>query len=127
MPSLQVIVSRKELKVLIAKEFTFDAAHKLLKYNGPCANLHGHTYKLQVTLSGPVLKNGMVFDFVDLKKIVTEKVISKLDHKFINKIIKQSTAENIVIWIWKQLKKDLPLYEIMLWETPTSFVAYKGE
>jgi len=127
MPSLQVIVSRKELKVLIAKEFTFDAAHKLLKYNGPCANLHGHTYKLQVTLSGPVLKNGMVFDFVALKKIVTEKVISKLDHKFINKIIKQSTAENIVIWIWKQLKKDLPLYEIMLWETPTSFVAYKGE
>src|SRR3989344_8331444 len=127
MPSLQVIVSRKELKVLIAKEFTFDAAHKLLKYNGPCANLHGHTYKLQVTLSGPVLKNGMVFDFVDLKKIVTEKVISKLDHKFINKIIKQSTAENIVIWIWKQLKKDLPLYEIMLWETPTSFVNYKGE
>ena len=127
MPSLQVIVSRKELKVLIAKEFTFDAAHKLLKYNGPCANLHGHTYKLQVTLSGPVLKNGMVFDFVALKKIVTEKVISKLDHKFINKIIKQSTAENIVIWIWKQLKKDLPLYEIMLWETPTSFVNYKGE
>lgn len=113
--------------MLIAKEFTFDAAHKLLKYNGPCANLHGHTYKLQVILSGPVLENGMVFDFVDLKKIVTEKVISKLDHKFINKVIKQSTAENIVIWIWKQLKKDLPLYEIMLWETPTSFVVYKGE
>lgn len=113
--------------MLIAKEFTFDAAHKLLKYNGPCANLHGHTYKLQVVLSGPVLKNGMVFDFVDLKRIVAEKVISKLDHKFINKIIKQSTAENIVIWVWKQLKSDLPLYEIMLWETPTSFVVYKDE
>ena len=112
--------------MLVAKEFTFDAAHKLLNYKGLCANLHGHTYKLQIVLSGPVQKNGMVIDFVDLKKIVTEKVISKLDHKFINKIIKQSTAENISIWIWNQLEKNLPLYEIRLWETPTSFVAYKG-
>jgi 6-pyruvoyltetrahydropterin/6-carboxytetrahydropterin synthase len=115
-----------EVKMLIAKEFTFDAAHRLLNYDGPCANLHGHTYKLQIVLSGPVQKNGMVIDFVDLKKIVTEKVISKLDHKFINKIIKQSTAENIAVWIWKQLEKNLPLYEIGLWETPTSFVIYRG-
>jgi len=115
-----------EVKMLIAKEFTFDAAHKLLNYDGPCANLHGHTYKLQIVISGPVQKNGMVIDFIDLKKIVTEKVISKLDHKFINKIIKQSTAENIAVWIWKQLEKNLPLYEIRLWETPTSFVIYRG-
>lgn len=112
--------------MLIAKEFTFDAAHRLLNYDGPCANLHGHTYKLQIVLSDPVQKNGMVIDFVDLKKIVTERVISKLDHKFINKIIKQSTAENIAIWIWKQVEKNLHLYEIRLWETPTSFVAYRG-
>mgnify|MGYP001591661733 CR=1 FL=1 len=112
--------------MLIAKEFTFDAAHRLLNYNGPCANLHGHTYKLQIVLSGSVQKNGMVIDFVDFKRIVTEKVISKLDHKFINKIIKQSTAENIVIWIWEQLEQQLPLYEIRLWETLTSFVIYKG-
>jgi len=115
-----------EVKMLIAKEFTFDAAHRLLNYDGPCANLHGHTYKLQIVLSGRVQKNGMVIDFVDLKKIVTEKVISKLDHKFINKIIKQSTAENISIWIWNQLEKYLPLYEIRLWETPTSFAVYRG-
>lgn len=123
---LQVTVFPKEVKVLIAKEFTFDAAHKLLDYDGPCANLHGHTYRLQVILSGPVQKNGMVIDFVDLKKNVTERVLSKLDHKFINKIIKQSTAENIAIWIWKRLEKYLPLYEIKLWETPTSFVRYRG-
>ncbi len=112
--------------MLIVKEFTFDAAHRLLNYDGPCSNLHGHTYKLQIVLSGPVQKNGMVIDFVDLKRIVTEKVISKLDHKFINKIISQSTAENISIWIWKQLEKKLPLYEIKLWETATSFVVYRG-
>lgn len=126
MQDLQVMVFWEGVKMLIAKEFTFDAAHRLLNYDGPCANLHGHTYKLQIVLFGPVQKNGMVIDFVDLKKIVTEKVISKLDHKFINKIIKQSTAENIAIWIWKQLEKNLPLYEIRLWETPTNFVAYRG-
>lgn len=128
MLNLQVkLVLRKALIMLIAKEFTFDAAHKLLNYDGLCANLHGHTYKLQVVLSGSNLKNGLVFDFVVLKKIVSEKVISKLDHKFINEIIKQSTAENISIWIWNQLEKSLPLYEIRLWETPTSFVMYRGD
>lgn len=112
--------------MLVVKEFAFDAAHKLLNYNGPCANLHGHTYKLQVVLSGSVQKNGMVIDFVDLKRIVMEKVLSKLDHAFINKIIRQPTAENIAIWIWNQLKKSLPLlYEIRLWETPTNFVIHK--
>lgn len=123
---LQVMVILNERKMLIAKEFTFDAAHRLLNYNGQCANLHGHTYKLQIVLSGPVQKNGMVIDFVDLKRVITEKVISKLDHKFINKIIKQSTAENIAIWIWEQLEQQLPLYEVRLWETPTSFVIYNG-
>ncbi len=113
--------------MLIGKEFTFEAAHKLLNYNGPCANLHGHTYKLQVVLSGSVQKDGMIIDFVDLKRIVKEKVLSKLDHAFINKIIRQPTAENIATWIWNQLKKSLPLlYEIRLWETQTSFVIYKA-
>lgn len=112
--------------MIIAKEFIFDAAHKLINYNGPCSNLHGHTYKLQVVLSSSIRKNGMVIDFVDLKRTVKDKIISKLDHKFINKIIKQSTAENIAIWIWNQLEKSLPLYEIRLWETPTSFVVYSG-
>ena len=112
--------------MIIVKEFTFDSAHKLLNYDGQCANLHGHTYKLHVSLYGSILKNGLLFDFVDLKKIVTEKVISKLDHQFINKIIKQPSAENISVWIWNQLEKKLPLYEIKLWETPTSFVVYQG-
>ncbi|PJC54320.1 MAG: 6-carboxytetrahydropterin synthase QueD [Candidatus Levybacteria bacterium CG_4_9_14_0_2_um_filter_35_21] len=110
--------------MLITKEFRFDAAHQLLNYNGPCANLHGHTYKLQVSVAGIVQKSGMVMDFGDLKNIVNEKVISKLDHTFINKIIIQSTAENITLWIWNQLEEFLPLQKITLWETPTSFVEY---
>lgn len=112
--------------MLVTKEFSFDAAHKLIQYKGPCSKLHGHTYKLQVTISGKVKLNGIVIDFVDLKKAVDKKVISRLDHNFINNIVKKSTAENVAIWIWNQLKNSLPLFEIKLWETPTSWVTYRG-
>ena len=112
--------------MLLTKEFAFDAAHKLLNYKGPCGRLHGHTYRLRVTISGAVQKNGMVMDFADLKKIVTERVLAKLDHTYLNRVIKQPTAENIVSWIWHQVEKYLPLYEIKLWETPNSFVTYRG-
>ena len=112
--------------MLIAKEFTFDAAHKLNDYDGLCANLHGHTYKLQVVVKGKVKKSGMVIDFADLKAVVSRKVLLKLDHSYLNETIQQPTAENIAIWIWKQLKKEIPLSEIKLWETPSSFVSYFG-
>lgn len=111
----------------IAKEFTFDAAHKLNDYDGLCANLHGHTYRLQVVVKGRVKKSGMVIDFGDLKKIVSKNVLLKLDHKYLNETIKQPTAENISIWIWNQLKKEIPLCEVKLWETPTSYVSYTGD
>lgn len=113
--------------MLVCKEFTFEAAHKLLNYKGKCANLHGHTYKLQITVSGPVKKDGMVMDFTELNKIVETAVLKKLDHSYLNEIIKQPTAENISIWIWDQLKKPLRMYQITLWETPTSYVVFNGD
>lgn len=112
--------------MLITKEFTFDAAHKLLKYNGPCGRLHGHTYRLQITISGTVQKNGMVMDFLDLKRTVKEKVLARLDHAYLNEVVDQPTAENLAVWIWDQLGKDLPLYEIKVWETPTGSATYRG-
>jgi 6-pyruvoyltetrahydropterin/6-carboxytetrahydropterin synthase len=114
--------------MLVTKEFLFDAAHYLTKYHGKCEKMHGHTYKLHVTVEGEVQDDGMVIDFVELKKIVKERVISKLDHALINDIIDNPSAELIAIWIWDQLK-ELPqgeLKEIKLWETPTSFVTYNG-
>lgn len=109
------------------KTFTFDAAHKLNDYNGLCANLHGHTYKLHVTVTGKVLASGMIIDFAIIKKIVKKQVIDKLDHTYLNDTIKQPTAENITLWIWDQLHKKLPqISEIKLWETPTSYITYKG-
>lgn len=115
--------------MLITKEFTFSAAHKLPKYNGNCKNLHGHTYKLQVTLEGtPDSESGMIIDFHDLSSTVKEKVMKQLDHSYLNDTIENPTAENIVIYIWKILKPEFNnLHELKLWETETSFVTYRGD
>ncbi|MCD6239280.1 MAG: 6-carboxytetrahydropterin synthase QueD [Thermotogae bacterium] len=117
---------------LVSKEFTFDAAHKLIHYHGKCERLHGHTYKLRVTIKGEKDEEGMVIDFALLKKIVQKKVISVLDHSYLNDIINQPSAENVAEWIWNQIEYllDTPtyyLYEITLWETPTSFVTYRKD
>ncbi len=118
--------------MLISKEFKFDSAHQLVEYNGKCENLHGHTYKLRVTLMGEVdKKSGMIIDFTILKKIVKERIIERLDHTFLNNIIEQPTAENIAIWIWNELSQVLntdnyKLYEIVLWETEDSFVTLRA-
>jgi len=114
--------------MLITKKFTFDSAHKLLNYEGKCKHLHGHTYTLNVTVKGEVEKNsGMIIDFGDIKKIVKKNALDTLDHNYLNDIIEQPTAENIAVWIWNHLNKDLNLFKIELWETPDSFVTYYGE
>jgi 6-pyruvoyltetrahydropterin/6-carboxytetrahydropterin synthase len=94
---------------------------------GDCGNLHGHTYELYVSISGELNKKGFIMDFKDLKKIVKELIISKIDHKYLNDIINQPTAENVVIWIWQQLKDKLNLHEVKLYETQDSYVTYNGK
>jgi 6-pyruvoyltetrahydropterin/6-carboxytetrahydropterin synthase len=112
----------------ITKEFSFDSAHKLDWHSGKCKNLHGHTYKLMVTVEGELNDNGIVVDFDDIKKAVKSEVLGKLDHAFLNDIISNPTVENIVIWIWDKLKPRLPsLLELKLHETPTSSATYCGE
>lgn len=111
----------------VTKIFTFDSAHNLIKYNGKCENLHGHTYKLEVTVEGVLDSEGMIIDFAILKDIVNKEVISKLDHKYLNDIFKfNTTCENIIKWMWEKLDQKLKsetyhLDMIKLWETPTSF------
>lgn len=90
--------------ITVTKEFTFDAAHHLTDYYGKCEHTHGHTYKLHVTLSGPVQKNGMVVDFVILKRVVKKHVLDYLDHKDLNDLLPNPTAENIANWIWQKLE-----------------------
>jgi 6-pyruvoyltetrahydropterin/6-carboxytetrahydropterin synthase len=113
--------------MIVTKEFSFDSAHKLDWEPGKCRNLHGHTYKLQVSVKGQLNSLGIIINFKDLKDVIEKRIIEKLDHKYLNDIINNPTAENIAIWIWNELKDHLNLCEIKLWETPTCFVVYNGE
>lgn len=122
------LMKNKKNNMLITKKFSFDSAHKLIDYKGKCQFLHGHTYLLYVTLKGCInRKTSMVFDFNAVKMVVEKKVLSVLDHSYINDIIKQPTAENMAVWIWERLEKYLPVYKIELWETPDSYVTYYGK
>lgn len=129
-PNLHV----KGLKGMIevTREFVFDSAHHLHNYRGMCANLHGHTYRLQVTVGGEPDADGMIVDFGTLKEIVNSVVIDKLDHKYLNDILPfNPTAENMVKWIFNQLKSSFYssrtyLASVKLWETPNSFAEYRG-
>lgn len=91
-----------EQYIRVTKQFDFEMAHALLGYDGPCKNIHGHTYQLRVTLLGKAIqqannpKDGMMLDFGVLKKVVCEKVISKFDHALVlNKNTPQNTLGNI--------------------------------
>ena len=139
-------------KIRITKKFRFEAAHALYGYDGKCKNIHGHNYNLFVTVIGvPVsdssnVKNGMVMDFGDLKKIVNSEIIEKFDHSVIfnkksphkeladnlvndgNKVVMadyQPTIEQMVIdfanKISSKLPNDVKLHSLKLEETETSY------
>ncbi|HEU5182659.1 MAG TPA: 6-carboxytetrahydropterin synthase QueD [Candidatus Polarisedimenticolia bacterium] len=115
--------------MILSKRFRFEAAHRLPRYEGPCFDLHGHSYELHVTLEMPVdPESGMTLDFFHLEDVVRERVLSRLDHKNINDTLDNPTAENIAIWIWNELKPVFPaMIEIKLHETQDSSVTYRGE
>jgi len=119
------------MQMFVSKDFKFDAAHNIVNYLGSCEKLHGHTYRLRVTLSGTPGEDGMILDFGILKRIVHEKVLDLLDHSYLNEILPQSTTENLAQWIWKRLEKYLKgdaysLHEVTVWETETSFVSLRA-
>ncbi len=118
--------------MLLSKDFVFDAAHNLVNYHGKCEKLHGHTYRLRIVLEGVPDDEGMIMDFVEVSQIVKENVISKLDHAYLNDLITQPSAENIAIWIWQRIEKNLrrencSLSEVHVWETATSRVILRAE
>lgn len=122
-------------KIRVTKEFTFETGHALYGYDGKCRNVHGHSYKLSVTVIGsPIqdkehVKLGMVIDFGDLKKIVKEEVVDPFDHATVfnadsphtelaaelesrgHKVILadyQPTSENMVLDFSRKIRKRLP-------------------
>ncbi len=141
-------------KIRLTKEFNFEMAHSLLNYDGLCQHIHGHSYKLAVTVIAAPLqdmqspKNGMVMDFGALKKIVNDLIVKPLDHAFmINKatpeawiqsnnqlfqrmylVDYQPTCENMVIDFAQRIQAALPLgislFSVKLHETATSFAEW---
>ena len=114
----------------IRKSFTFEAAHVLPNHPGKCARLHGHSYRLDVALEGPLQEAGpaagMVEDFEVVSRIVEAAVITELDHRSLNDLMDNPTAERIAGWIWHRLAPHLPaLIELTLWETSKACVVLK--
>lgn len=109
----------------IRKQFTFEAAHVLPWHPGKCARLHGHSYRLEVTLQGPLQSEGpsrgMVEDFDAISRVVEREIIAELDHCSLNDLMENPTAEVIARWIWSRLAGHFPhLDEVRLWETATN-------
>ena len=141
--------------IKITKQFSFEMAHALRNYDGLCRNIHGHSYKMDITLAGQPLhdesspKNGMVMDFGDLKRLVNEEIISLLDHALVlnaktdAKLVEalkqnyeqivivdfQPTTENLLNFIADKLKAKLServkLTRIRLRETDTSYADWE--
>lgn len=139
-------IDRNQLKyhskrVLISKEFTFDAAHHLHCYEGKCKNLHGHTYKVILGVSGFVDECGLMIDFGDIKEIWKNEIEIFLDHRYLNETLPpmNTTAENMVVWIYEKLADILKNAEnqdkyigvrvefVRLYETPTSYAEARRE
>ena len=118
---------------IVTKIFHFESAHHLPGHRGKCAHLHGHSYRLEVTICGLIKDmsgesgHGMVMDFGDLSGIVKNSVIERLDHRDLNEVTGiHTTAENLAHWIWSELtnhglSQEL-LYRIRLWETESGYV-----
>ena len=132
----------------LTRRETFAAAHRLFKDGlndeenfelfGKCSNTnwHGHNYTLEVVVAGNVNpETGFVLDLKQLKEIILENVISKVDHKNLNldtDFMKglNPTSENIIVAIWNQLKDKIPagkLYAVKLYETENNYFEYRGE
>jgi 6-pyruvoyltetrahydropterin/6-carboxytetrahydropterin synthase len=144
-------------RIRITKEFKFEMAHALWGYDGPCKNIHGHSYYLYVTITGEPLndpsspKNGMVIDYTILKKLVKENITGPLDHALllnantphkelenfknmfdnITLVPYQPTCENLLSdfagRIQKLLPKNVKLFSLRLSETDTSFAEWYAD
>ena len=113
----------------VRRRFRFEAAHRLPHHEGKCRELHGHSYELVVNVDRPVdPASGMAIDFSDLKRVVRTEVVDRLDHRCVNDLMENPTAELMARWIWDRLSDPLPgLVEIELHETRECAVVYRGE
>jgi len=101
---------------------TFDAAHFLPNHKGKCARMHGHTWRIELTMQAEKLNNGMVHDFLDIKAEL-KRVLP--DHSLLNDIIENPTAENLAKYFYEQLKERIPsMTKVIVYESDNSGAAY---
>lgn len=116
----------------IFKVFTLEAAHRLpnVPPGHKCARLHGHSFRVEVHVAGPVgADTGWVMDFADIKAAFAP-LYERLDHHYLNEIdgLDNPTSENLARWIWDRLRPRLPgLARIVVHETCTSGAVYLGD
>ena len=131
-PSLVVCQSVSEIVMDIFKIFTIEAAHLLpnLPEGHKCRRLHGHSFRIEVHVSGPVDEQaGWVLDFADVSAAF-KPLFAQLDHHYLNEIegLENPTSENLARWIWQRLKQDLPgLSRVVVQETCTAGCIYTGD
>lgn len=115
----------------IFKEFTFESAHRLphVPQGHKCQNLHGHSFRVEVHISGPVDPMvGWIIDFAEIRAAV-HPVIAVVDHRYLNEIegLENPTSENLAMWFWERIRPNLPLLsKIVVRETCTSGCVYSG-
>lgn len=115
----------------LRKTFQIEAAHRLpsVPPGHKCARLHGHSWRIEVAIEGPVGEHtGWVMDYADLKAAF-QPVHDRIDHHYLNDIpgLENPTSERLAVWIWNELKPRLPLLcELVIAETCTSQCIYRG-
>jgi 6-pyruvoyltetrahydropterin/6-carboxytetrahydropterin synthase len=116
----------------IFKSFTLECAHRLpnVPAGHKCARVHGHSFRVELHVSGPVDAHlGWVMDFSDVKSAF-EPLYQRLDHHYLNDVagLENPTSENLARWIWRELKPRLaPLSRVVVHETCTSGASYTGD
>ncbi len=111
------------MRTRVTRAFAFEAAHQLPWHPGKCRRLHGHNYRLEVTVERPLDDNGIVVDFDDLRDLVHREVVDRYDHQYLNDLLDNPTAELIAGDVWKRLEAaGLRPARLRLWETPDASV-----
>lgn len=110
----------------LRRTFHFEAAHWLpmVAEDHKCGRMHGHSYRVEIHIDGPVRDDGMVVDFAEIKA-AWQPLQDALDHHCLNNLIENPTSENLARWIWDRMSA-LPLSQVVVSETADSACIYEG-
>jgi 6-pyruvoyltetrahydropterin/6-carboxytetrahydropterin synthase len=120
------------MRAELSRDYRFEAAHRLpnLPEAHKCRRLHGHSFRIQVVIAGPVAPvTGFVMDFADVDQIV-DPVIASLDHYYLNEIsgLENPTSEILAAWLWDKIQPALPrLSAVTVAATGDARVTYRGQ